>query len=160
VLVNPTALNNDTVKGVQTAAENLGLRLRVLHASTEAEIDTAFAALAQIGARALAITSDTFFNARTNPLAALALRHRIPVVYQYREFAAAGGLLSYGAASLTEMYHLVGIYTGRILKGEKPADLPVQQVTKVELVINMKTAMTLGITVPLTLLGRADKVIE
>jgi putative tryptophan/tyrosine transport system substrate-binding protein len=159
VLINPTGLN-DGVRDVQTAAENLRLRLHMLHASTEAEIDIAFATLTQIAAGALVIAPDAFFNARTEQLAALALRRRIPAVYQYREFAAAGGLMSYGGDSLKEVYHLAGIYAGRILKGEKPADLPVQQSTKVELIINLKTAKALGINFPITLLGRADEVIE
>ena len=106
-----------------------------------------------------AIGSDPFFNSQSKQLAALAIRHGVPTVYQYREFAAAGGLMSYGG-SLTGMYHQVGVQTGRVLKGEKPANLPVQQATKVELIINMKTAKALGLTVPITLLGRADEVIE
>jgi putative ABC transport system substrate-binding protein len=158
VLINPTGLT--TVKDVQSAAENLRLRLHVLHASTETEIDMAFATLAQIGAGALAIASDTFFNAQTEQLAALALHRRIPAVYQYQEFAAAGGLMSYGGGSLKEMYHLVGIYTGRILKGEKPANLPVQQSTRIEMVINLKTAKALGLAIPETLLATADEVIQ
>jgi putative ABC transport system substrate-binding protein len=111
----------------------------------------------QIGG--LAINPDAFFNSRSEQLAALAMRHRVPAIYQFREFAEAGGLMSYGA-SLADAHRLVGIYTGRILKGEKPADLPVQQATRVELIINVKAARALGITVPLTLLGRADEVIE
>jgi putative ABC transport system substrate-binding protein len=159
VLANPTGLN-DGVKEVQSAAENLRLRLRMLHASTEAEIDIAFATLAQIGAGALVITPDPFFNARTGQLAALALHRRIPAVYQYREFAAAGGLISYGGRGLKDVYHLAGIYTGRILKGEKPANLPVQQSTRIEMVINLVTAKALGLTIPATLLATADEVIQ
>ncbi len=105
------------------------------------------------------IGTDPFFNSRSEQLAALALRHAVPAISQYHEFAAAGGLMSYGA-DIADSYRLAGVYTGRILKGEKPADLPVQQVTKVEMIINLKTAKTLGITVPLPLLGRADEVIE
>jgi putative ABC transport system substrate-binding protein len=115
--------------------------------------------LVQLQARALVIGGDNFFNDRAEQLAALALRHGEPAIYQYREFVAAGGLMSYGG-NMTEANRLVGTYTGRILKGEKPADLPVQQSTRVELIINMKTAKALGLTFPITLLGRADEVIE
>ena len=149
------------MKNVQSAAESLRLRLHVLHASSEAEIDAVFATLMQIGAGALAIGPDPFFNARTERLAALALHHGIPAVYQFREFAAAaGGLMSYGTDSLKEAYHLAAVYIGRILRGEKPGDLPVQQATKGELVINLKTAKALGLTVPRSLIARADEVIE
>jgi putative ABC transport system substrate-binding protein len=114
---------------------------------------------ANLPAGALVISNDAFFASRTEMLAAVALRHGVPTIFQFREFAAAGGLMTYGG-SLTDMYRQVGVYTGRILKGEKPDDLPVQQATKLELIINLKTAQTLGITVPITLLGRADEVIE
>jgi len=136
------------------AAGKLGLQLHVLHASTEREIETAFATLVQAQASGLVIGPDVFFNTRSEQLAALALRHAVPVIYQYREFAAAGGLMSYGT-NIADMFHLTGVYTGRILKGEKPADLPVQQTTKVELIINLRTARALGLSVPTALLVRA-----
>jgi putative tryptophan/tyrosine transport system substrate-binding protein len=161
VLVNPT---NPTgvetfLRSLQPTARALGLHLQVLHASTEHDFDTVFTTLVQLRAGALVIMPDIFLNAWREQLAALAVRHAVPAIYQYREFAAAGGLVSYGTND-TEYYGLFGTYAGRILKGDKPADLPVQQVTKVELFINLKTARALGITVPLPLLGRADEVIE
>ena len=131
----------------------------MLRASTEHDLDAAFATLVQQQASGLVINIDAFFTSRSEQLAALALRHRLPAISPYREFAAAGGLMSYGG-NITDSWRLAGVYTGRILKGEKPADLPVQQSTKVELVINLKTAKALGLTVPLSLLGRADEVIE
>jgi len=162
LLINPRGSGDVTVKEVQSATESLRLRLHVLRASSEAEIDAAFATLIQIGAGALALAigPDPFFNARTEQLAALALHHGIPAVYQFREFAAAGGLMSYGTDSPKEAYRLAAVYAGRILRGEKPGDLPVQQATKGELVINLKTAKALGLTVPLSLIARADEVIE
>jgi putative ABC transport system substrate-binding protein len=144
---------------LQAAARTLGLRLHALHASTERDLDTAFATLNHLKPGALMIATDTFFNSRTEQLAALTARHAVPAIYQYREFTAAGGLMSYGGSN-TDLYRLAGLYTGRILRGEKVADLPVQQSTKVELIINLKTARMLGIAVPSTLLARADEVIE
>jgi putative ABC transport system substrate-binding protein len=160
VLLNPTSpLAERTSKDLQDAARILGLQLHILHASTEREFDTVFANLVPRRAGGLVIAPDSFFISRLEQLAALALRHAVPAIFQYREFAAAGGLMSYGG-SMTDSYRLAGVYTGRILKGDKPADLPVQQATKIELIINMKTAKALGLTFPLTLLGRADEVIE
>ena len=159
-LVNPTNSNAATQSDdLRAAARALGLQLHVLHASSDSDFDAAFAALSRVRASAVVIGADAFFVSRSAQLGALTARHKVPAIYQFREFAAAGGLLSYGS-SIIESYREVGIYTGRILKGERPADLPVQQSTKVELIINMKTAKTLGLTFPLTLLGRADEVIE
>jgi putative ABC transport system substrate-binding protein len=135
------------------------VRLSVLRANTEADIDDAFTTLLQQRAGILVIGGDAFFNSRVERLAALAVRHSVPAIYQHRAFVAAGGLMSYGGR-ITDSYRLAGGYTGRILKGEKPADLPVLQSTKVELYINLKSAKALGITFPLSLLGRADGVIE
>jgi putative ABC transport system substrate-binding protein len=161
VLVNPTSpsLAEPYTRALQAAASSLGLQLRVLQASTERDFDTAFATLAQLRLRALMIMPDVFFNARSEQLAALALRHAIPTAFRYRPFAAAGGLMSYGSTE-KEYYNLVGIYAAKILKGAKPGDLPVQQSTKVELIINLKTATALGLTIPPSLLARADEVIE
>ena len=162
LLVNPTdpapAAETNT-RELQAAAHSLGLELHVLNASSERDFDAVFAKLIQLRAGGLVIGSHAFFTARSEQLAALTLRHAVPTVYQNRRFVAAGGLVSYGG-SITDSYRLAGVYTGRILKGEKPADLPVQQGTKVELYINLKTAKALGITVPLPLIGRADEVIE
>jgi putative tryptophan/tyrosine transport system substrate-binding protein len=159
-LVNPSTTAAETQStDLQTAARALGLKLHVLHASTERDLDTVFATLLQLGPGGLVVGNDPFFTTRSEQLAALALRHAVPAIFQYREFAAAGGLMSYGG-NLTDHYRLTGVYTGRILKGEKPADLPVQQSTKVELIINLRTAKTLGLDVPPTLLARADEVIE
>jgi putative ABC transport system substrate-binding protein len=160
LLVNPTNPNADTLsRDLQAAARTLGLQLHVLHASTQHDFDMVFATLAQVRASGLVIGPDAFFNSRSEQLAAMTLRHAVPTITQYREFAAAGGLMSYGS-SITHQARQAGVYTGRILKGEKPAELPVQQETKVELIINLKTAKVLGLTVPLSLLGRADEVIE
>jgi putative ABC transport system substrate-binding protein len=160
LLVNPKNPNFETLTGdVQRTADILGLRLHVLRASTESELDSAFSEAVASGASALVIGSDGFFNSRMERLAVLSIHHKLPTIYQYREFAAAGGLLSYGG-SLTDAYRLAGVYAGRVLKGEKPAELPVQQSTKVELIANLKTAKALGLTVPLALLTRADEVIE
>ena len=161
LLVNPTspALSERTTRDLQTAARALGLKIHVLHASTEREIDSAFATFAQLRVGGLVIGPDAFFTSRAEELAALALRLRIPAIYQFREFAGAGGLMSYGT-DLTDGNRLAGTYTGRILKGERPADLPVQQSSKAELIINLKTAKTLGLDVPPMLMARADEVIE
>jgi ABC-type uncharacterized transport system substrate-binding protein len=161
ILVNPAAgPRHETISSnLQGAARKLGLEVHVLHASAVQELDAVFASLAQLPIGGLVIGSDPFFNSQSKQLAALALRHAVPTVYQYREFAASGGLMSYGG-SLTGMYHQFGVHTGRVLKGEKPAELPVQQATKVELIINLKTASAFGLTIPLPLLGRADEVIE
>ena len=159
-LINPASPTAEALTSdLHSAARTLGLQLQVLHASTEREIDTAFRTLTQLRAGGLVIGSDGFFNSRSEQLGALTVGHAMPAIYQYRAFAAAGGLMSYGG-SITDWYRLAGVYTGRILKGEKPADLPVQQSTKVELIINLKTAQALNITFPFPLLGRADEVIE
>jgi putative ABC transport system substrate-binding protein len=160
LLINPTHPAAETAsKDLQAAARTLGLEFHVLHASTEHDFDTAFATLAQVRAGALVIGADAFFVSRSEQLAALTVRHAVPAISLSREFAVAGGLMSYGT-SVRDAYRQIGVYAGRILKGEKPADLPVQQITKVELIINLKTARTLGLTVSLPLLGRADEVIE
>jgi len=160
LLVNPAKPTAETVTTAsRAAAVTLGLQLKVLHASTDAELDDAFTAFSQTRAGALVIGSDAFFNGHLELLAALATRHSVPAIYEYHPFVAAGGLASYGG-SITESYRLAGVYAGRILKGEKPASLPVQQSAKVELLINLKTAKALGITVPQSALSRADEVIE
>ena len=161
LLVNPTSpfITESISKDLQSAARALGLQLHILNASTEHDFDTVFATLAQLRADALVIAPDAMFISRSEQLGALTLRHAVPAVTQFREFATAGGLMSYGGSS-TEPTRLVGVYTGRVLKGEKPVDLPVMQATKVELVINLKTAKALGLNVPNTLIGRADEVIE
>jgi putative ABC transport system substrate-binding protein len=161
VLVDQTApaLSDPFVRGLETAASRLALKLHVLRASSERDFEGVFASLVQLRAGALIIGPSTLFNVQSEELAALTIRHGVPTIYQYRRFVAAGGLLSYGSDE-AEYYRLVGALVARILKGDKPADLPVEQVTKVELLINLKTARALGVTVPLPLLGRADEVIE
>jgi putative tryptophan/tyrosine transport system substrate-binding protein len=156
----PIQVNSEVqIRETTSAAQMLGLELHVLEVSTEEQLDAVFANLGQLRAGGLVVSGEAFFTSHTGQLAALAVRHAVPTIYSGREFAAAGGLMSYGT-SFTNSYRLAGVYTGRILKGEKPADLPVQQATKIELYINLKTARALGIAVPLPLSGRADEVIE
>jgi putative tryptophan/tyrosine transport system substrate-binding protein len=161
LLVNPTdpAVAEPQEREVLSAARTLGLEVHVLNAGAERDFDGVFAKLVDLRAAGLMISADILFTSYSEQLAALTVRHAVPTVYAWREFAAAGGLLSYGS-DIAESYRLAGFYTGRVLKGEKPADLPVQQATKVELYINLKTARALGLTIPLPLLGRADEVFE
>jgi putative ABC transport system substrate-binding protein len=160
-LVNPSnpVLAESTTKKLQEAARSLGVRLHILSASTERDFEPAFTELVRLRVSALVIAIDSFFTARREQLGALALRHKIAAIYQDRDFAVAGGVMSYGG-SLTEGYRVVGLYSGRILNGEKPADLPVWQLTRIELIINKKAAKTLGLSTPQTLLALADEVIE
>ena len=160
-LINPanTAQAEPQLRNLQAAARTLGLKLHVVHASTERDFGTVFANLAELRPGALVISTDGFLISRNQQLAALSVQHTMPAIFQDHAFAAAGGLMSFGG-SLPETYRQAGIYTGRILKGEKPGDLPVQQATKVELIINLKTARALRIDLPPTLLARADEVIE
>jgi putative ABC transport system substrate-binding protein len=160
LLINPNVPNAERqTREVQDAARIKGLQLLILKASTESEIDGAFGAFAQMRTNALQVGSDPFFASRREQIVALAERHAIPTIYEWREFAIAGGLISYGS-NLSGMYHLAGTYVGRVLGGAKPADLPVQQPTTFELVINLKTAKALGLSVPPSILARADEVIE
>jgi ABC-type uncharacterized transport system substrate-binding protein len=160
LLINPTNPMAENVKrDSQAAALKLGLQLNAQHATTDAELDKAFTAFREMHVGAVVIGTDVFFNNRVEQLAALAVRNSVPAVYQYHQFVAAGGLASYGGSAI-DSYRLAGGYVGRILKGEKPADLPVQQASKIELLLNLKTAKTLGITVPQSVQNRADEVIE
>jgi putative ABC transport system substrate-binding protein len=161
VLVNPSnpMIAEPATKGAHAAARALGLQIHVIHASTERDVDTAFATLVRLGAAALVVSSDAFFLNRGDQIAALAIRHAIPAIYLLRELPASGLLMSYGP-SITDGYRRVGIYAARILKGERPSDLPVQQATKFDLAINLKTAKVLGLDVPLHLQQLADEVIE
>jgi putative tryptophan/tyrosine transport system substrate-binding protein len=161
LLVNPNNPNvaEPTTKSLQGAARTLGLETHALHASADHDFDTVFATLVQLRAGALVIGPDPFFITRSEQLGALAFRHAIPTICPYREFAAAGGLMSYGT-NIPNLFREVGVYTGRILKGEKPADLPVQQAVKLELVINLKAAKALGLNIPMALQQRADELIE
>ena len=160
LLINPNNPNAETIASrLQEAARTLGQQIRILNASTEGEVDAAFATLAELRIGAILVASDPFFVSRRDQIVALAARQALPAIYQFREFPVGGGLMSYGA-SLADAYRQLGVYTGKILKGAKPAELPFQQVVKVEMIINLKTAKALGLTVPLSLLGRADEVIE
>jgi putative ABC transport system substrate-binding protein len=160
LLVNPESpsLAEAAIKDAQVAARNLGLKLDVLQASSERDFDRVFAALTELRAGALVIATDAFFIGQSEQLAALCAKHAVPAIFVYRPFAAAGGLMSY--STTIETYSWAGVYTGRILKGEKPANLPIQQSTKVEMIINLKAAKALGLALPLPLLGRADELIE
>jgi putative ABC transport system substrate-binding protein len=160
IIVNPNNPQADEqLQELQAAARTLGVQIEAFKAGSPSEIDAAFAKLVERRASALHIASDAFFNTRREQFVVLSARHALPAIFNFREFAAAGGLMSYGP-SLTDAYRQEGIYAGRILKGEKPAEMPVQQAVKIELVINMQTARALGLAVPLPLLGRADEVIE
>jgi putative ABC transport system substrate-binding protein len=160
LLVNPTRPDVHRIEAdMRDAARTLGRQIHVLTAGNEREIDAAFANLAQLHIGSLVIVNDAYFNSRAKQFGPLTLRYRVPTIYQYREFVAAGGLMIYGSA-ITDTYRIVGTYVGRILKGEKPADLPVQQATRIELILNMATAKALGLTIPETLLATADEVIQ
>ena len=159
-LLNPNRSDTEGVmRDVQEAARVIDRQLRILKASTDSEIDAAFATLAQPRTGGLVVAADPFFNSRREKLVALAARHAVPAIYEWREFAQAGGLISYGP-SLSGTYRQVGVYVGRVLAGAKPADLPIQRPTRFELVINLTTAKALGLTIPQSILARADEVIE
>ncbi len=158
--MNPTSPDIERIiENVQEVARVKGMHLSILKAGGEGEFESAFAVLAQLHADALVVAASAFFNSRREQLVALAGRYAVPAIYEWREFVAAGGLISYGP-SLASAYRQLGIYAGRVLKGEKPADLPVQEPAKFELVINLKTAKALGLTVPQSIFARADEVIE
>jgi putative ABC transport system substrate-binding protein len=159
LLVNPNEGNQAIIRDMEEAARAKGIRLQIVKAGTESEIDAAFATLVQLQAGALIVSPNSYFNSRRTQIVALATRHAVPAIYQLRFFAEAGGLISYGA-QMAAVQHQLGIYAGKILNGAKPADLPVQQPTRFELVINLKTAQALGVSVPHSLLMRADEVIE
>jgi len=160
LLINPANRNSDSnTRNLEPAAKALGLQLEVLPASTESDIEAAFATIERRRVDALLVGDDPFFNSRGSQLPAMAAAHRVPTIYFAGEFAASGGLISYGP-SFTAMARIAGEYTGRILKGAKPADLPVQQPTRFELIVNLKTTKALGLTVPPSILARADEVIE
>jgi putative ABC transport system substrate-binding protein len=160
ILVNPTSvLTEALLRDLGLSARTMGLQIPALHATTEHHFDKIFATAAELRTGGLVVSPDSFFIGRGSQLGALTARHAMPAISQFREFVAAGGLMSYGT-SLTDAVRLAGVYIGRILKGENPASLPIQQATKVELIINTKTAKALGLTLPLALLGRADEVIE
>jgi putative ABC transport system substrate-binding protein len=160
VLADPASPDiQSRIADLKTAARKLGLQLVAVNARTDGDLEAAFSTLSQQRVGAVMFGDSVFYTSRMEQLAALAARHALPAIYAYREFALAGGLMSYGG-SIGYHYHQVGIYTGRILKGDKPADLPVQQATKLELIINLKTAKALGLTIPETLLATADEVIQ
>jgi putative ABC transport system substrate-binding protein len=160
VLVNPGNRSNDfQLRDLNTAARTLGVQLHVVSASSQQDFDTVFRSLINLHVGGLVIATAPLFNNSFSQLGPLAIQYAMPTIYQYRDFAAAGGLMSLGADPL-EIYRWLGIYTGRILNGEKPSELPIYQATKIEVIINLKSARTLGLTVPLPLLGRADELIE
>jgi ABC-type uncharacterized transport system substrate-binding protein len=161
VLVNPTSqiVAEPFLQALQPAARELGIQLQIVNASTDAELDVVFASLGQLGVSALLISPDGFFYSQSERLGTLSLRYAMPAIYERRPFAASGGLISYGSDDI-EYYRLVGSYAGKILHGDKPAEMPIVQSAKIELIVNLKTAKALAITIPLALLGRADEVIE